>query len=665
MCIDGSCNCEPGFCASGGKCVLAAPTSPPTPIPTQSDHFTPAPTLEPFVPELAPPLCKSDTGGTCRIFGCYSSRGPAYCSSDYRCLCKEGHCANDGTCNQAFGTCKADTGGTCAVLGCYGSRGATECVDGRCLCQRDYCAVNGVCYTNASFLTANVVVGAIPQEHMGIKTAVAFSGGGSRSLSLTLGGLRALDSLGLLPKVDAISAVSGGAWATAIFMFARVPLPELLGPPAVPSELTLNKLGEKSSKLGWAATRSMWESSTSDNTMNAKQEERWGEFVASSLLQPFDLHKNQYMAANQAQVDKIIALNPSLEGEVFLMPVEGRPRVFVMGGTFLAPYGYSADGLDAMDLQMSPDYTGSKPLQQARYIDYGSAPVDKEIGGGFIESFAMGSKPGGRNGWLETKMKSPDTLFSLKKAVSISSAAFASGLNGDFGESLNPRLTYWPITPVDGEEGHRSSLEYEFGDGGNMENSGVLAMLQRGADHIIWFINTDTGITKDVDFCNDETPHTSADDFAGKVTNQVTDKFGFGTDDSSAGYLAHNQVFQNAELAPLLCDFQTLRTEGKPMVLKREHEVVANPTWTIPGGNKVTMLYVYNERSENFVKSLPADTSEEINDGDMFTGYPFFSTVHQVLGEFTAYTMEQVNLLAAQSEYFLLQNEGLVRDMFA
>ncbi|MEZ9044512.1 hypothetical protein AB6D99_05120 [Vibrio cyclitrophicus] len=39
---------------------------------------------------------------------------------------------------------------------------------------------------------------------------VAFSGGGTRSAACTLGQLKALDELGLLPRVKYISAVSGG-----------------------------------------------------------------------------------------------------------------------------------------------------------------------------------------------------------------------------------------------------------------------------------------------------------------------------------------------------------------------------------------------------------------------------------------------------------------------
>ena len=54
-----------------------------------------------------------------------------------------------------------------------------------------------------------------------LRTGLCFSGGGSRALTVTMGVLRALESLKLIPHVDAISSVSGGTWASSIYMFAK------------------------------------------------------------------------------------------------------------------------------------------------------------------------------------------------------------------------------------------------------------------------------------------------------------------------------------------------------------------------------------------------------------------------------------------------------------
>lgn len=59
------------------------------------------------------------------------------------------------------------------------------------------------------------------QRQVNLRTGVCFSGGGSRALTVTMGVLRALESLKLIPHIDAISSVSGGTWASSIYMFAK------------------------------------------------------------------------------------------------------------------------------------------------------------------------------------------------------------------------------------------------------------------------------------------------------------------------------------------------------------------------------------------------------------------------------------------------------------
>jgi len=49
--------------------------------------------------------CQNNTGGTCQVFSCKSSRGPTTCSGwsgGYKCLCKSGYCVKDGTCVQSY-----------------------------------------------------------------------------------------------------------------------------------------------------------------------------------------------------------------------------------------------------------------------------------------------------------------------------------------------------------------------------------------------------------------------------------------------------------------------------------------------------------------------------------------------------------------------------------
>src|SRR6185503_4325489 len=58
---------------------------------------------------------------------------------------------------------------------------------------------------------------------------VAFSGGGTRSASATIGQLRALARNGWLARVRYVTAVSGGSWAAVPFTYYAGSLTDLLG----------------------------------------------------------------------------------------------------------------------------------------------------------------------------------------------------------------------------------------------------------------------------------------------------------------------------------------------------------------------------------------------------------------------------------------------------
>jgi len=88
--------------------------------------------------------CDADTYGSCSIQSCAVSRGATQCVS-HKCLCKEGHCAQDGVCFPKPGYCQKDSGGTCSALSCSSSRGKADCKSGKCLCQEGNCAWGGTC----------------------------------------------------------------------------------------------------------------------------------------------------------------------------------------------------------------------------------------------------------------------------------------------------------------------------------------------------------------------------------------------------------------------------------------------------------------------------------------------------------------------------------------
>lgn len=62
-------------------------------------------------------------------------------------------------------------------------------------------------------------------------TAIAFTGGGSRSFLASIGYLAGLTELGLIPNIRYISGISGGSWATLTYTYSQLVPPSSFSPP--------------------------------------------------------------------------------------------------------------------------------------------------------------------------------------------------------------------------------------------------------------------------------------------------------------------------------------------------------------------------------------------------------------------------------------------------
>ncbi|CAK8988267.1 unnamed protein product [Durusdinium trenchii] len=639
--------------------------------------------------------CDSHTGGSCRFWSCSSTRGPTMCKSS-QCRCKPGFCAVNGICMERTAhvtdTCNRRTGGSCRFLGCSSWRGAVDCIDGACVCQAGYCSADdGSCHKpkpriKAKVVPVNLQSQVFPAAQVNLRTGVCFSGGGSRALTVTMGVLRALESLKLIPHIDAISSVSGGTWASSIYMFAKdVSIKDLLGEDTTPNELTMEKLFRKPARLGDVATTSITSLLLSKvMTLNggSNPHDLWIESYAKTVLEPFGLaNRSQFMAANEESLRSILQRNPSLQREQFQVPNPLRPKTFIMGGTLLAPVGLVATETSAVSLQMSPDFTGSPFYPKDSLVHYKGGQSDREflVGGGFVESFAFGgSSPlsaQGQMGGDAVEMEAPPTSFSLADAIGISSAAFASVLVsadwltsaasffiGHQAEEYLPVKDVWPVTS-ERFSAWRSALKYQLGDGAEVDNTGMMPLLQRKVSKILVVDSTNVELSEDIDFC---TANVLGLSLKGKVSNDLLDKFGYAAENPGE-YLIYNQVFHADELQPLLCEFQKKRMAGDAMVVQRDLEVLANSKWGIEGNWRVSVVFAYLSSPRRFTVNLPPETLQEVEKGSSgkFANWPHFKTSSQNgPTKFTSYTREQVNLLAALGEYMVRSNTDLFMRFF-
>jgi hypothetical protein len=603
-------------------------------------------------------------------------------------------------------------------------------------------------------------------------TGVCFSGGGTRALAAAMGQLRGLRHLRLITEIDYLSAVSGGAWAAALYSYyktlppgAHGPIDDdaFLGPVTAPGDLQVNApatpgqnwLGYAGSeRLGTAATRSLIESfvevisrwsldalTAADGNpfkkadwMSALKkipwEQLWGaaigltyfkSFGLFTLANPFDPSSVQAQsffsldAATVAGIKQRNSTSPAIANATFdtvRTAADGDRRPYlvisscVLGPSDLAPFTTERP----VAFEYTPLYAGSAYSPNGSDVTYGPG-VSLLIGSGFVEPFVLGGAsspdappapctPAAADAWC-VNVAAPQAPFTLADASGASSAAFAAAVEENprvlvdnlhlkLGEKilidalielldtsqaqlqLAPRSFYWPVTT----SADAPVTRLTFGDGGNLENYGLIALLRRKVTQIVVFVNTGTPVNVDYD---PTTPPGETD-----IDYNLTTLFGY-TGRTSPPTL-QNQVFPQSEFAPLVTALQNAKRSEGPVMAKCTHTVVANDWWgvTATGSESggVTILWVYNDRVPAWESQLPATTfldkhlgeitlAEAIAAGNGATPagpvqhFPNYLTVEEDKLALDALTPLQVNLLAELSCWNVVNDESaaLVRSV--
>eukprot|EP00435_Cladocopium_sp_Y103_P010533 s1902_g2.t1 len=465
------------------------------------------------------------------------------------------------------------------------------------------------------------------------KFCLCTSGGGARAMTHTMGVYRALHEMGILEEVDGISSVSGGTWASSIYMFGKdfegkaIDTATMLGPRSSPQQLTMEVLRQEAPPLARGLTKGNSSELFKQHTITRRDNEVWAHVVADMLLEPFGLASfDCAVAQSEEDVERIKEWNggtaereenPEIKTWSFKTPRTDRPKLFVMNGALLAPDDHSITEDNVVSFQMSPDYTGS-PFYPKEIMQWVSVPA-------------------------------PASIFSLPKMVGISSFAPASAFsNRRITDAwLNIRNLYWPITSD-------TAHQYALGDGGSIDNSGLLPLLQRRARKVIWIATSYMPMTE---YDYEKATFGSFDPHEAQVVDQVAAAFGYGLNDKDEGYFySKNQVFNKSELLPICRKLWNLKSQGKPCVLKETLEVLPNNYWGIVGGYEVSLVLVYLDQCTDFQKQLPEEVQQEIAKGA--SGETTRNNKDDSLGLTTA----QVNLLAAQGEYAVRQNAELFRE---
>jgi len=362
---------------------------------------------------------------------------------------------------------------------------------------------------------------------------VAFSGGGTRAATATLGQLRALVALGWYQRLRYVSSVSGGTWGSLPFTYlpAAYSDKDYLGPVIPPQQLRdADFFGEPPPhSAAWAISNARLVPAAIDALTSGQGDESYSAAVARAFLRPFGLddthrgfawsaeHARQIAARNALCFDKpkrdasqAPPRRPCAASELpgavlraddFYLPRAGRP-FHIANGSLLAERSYGRLELAAdskFPLQVTPYYTG---VARAETYRFKSVTSQLHVGGALVESFAFDTWPplpvaradagpaGAPAALYRAAWRRDRDRFTLHDVVGVTGAAPQQFTSAYGWRNLGlPEFQHWGMHPANHAVDRPFLHEFAHGDGGHVDNLGLGALLERGVRNIIVFAN--------------------------------------------------------------------------------------------------------------------------------------------------------------------------------
>jgi hypothetical protein len=523
--------------------------------------------------------------------------------------------------------------------------------------------------------------------------AVCFSGGGPRSYAASIGQMRALRSLPLYDKIGAISVVSGGSWFGSLFTFARpttIPDDQLLGAYVKPGDITMKGISTvPHTCIGFGLTQAnnkrIFDAIAGALLRGTPSNRLYARMLNAIYCEPFQIDDvDMFFTLDNAAVNAIMANNPTLATANFHVCRPNRPYL-VAGATQVYP---TDKNLVMRHFEYSPLYDGTEQL-------FPNGTSNGDFGGGFIQNFAMDSsapqKPDAQG--LVT-VSAPLHRFTISDMMGSSGAAPGSILDALGLPSLFAEFHYWPPGGA-GAAPDPTMQKMSIVDGGDLENTGIVAMLRRKYPVIVCCVNTSTPMN--ADWKNNPTKGT----YEG-IDQQISALFGFRAATTTASREIREravemmagpapvammqmsadaqtpealrfsvpqqdiQVFPQEEWTPVQKGLQAALAGGGPVFYIGRHTIFPDNPFGIepyPGDGKVTVIWLYNQKIANWVSKLQPEVQTFLSSTDKrnyMVNFPNYETVFQnkdLLGipELLLLTPEQVNLIADMWAWAILE----------
>lgn len=501
---------------------------------------------------------------------------------------------------------------------------------------------------------------------------ITFSGGGTRSASLTMGQLRALNRIGVLKRAKYMCGVSGGSWGSLPFIYLDKNISDetFWGEYLEPNQITLEnlKLTPKHS-MSYAISNSKILKNVIKDIFEGH--DLYSRVISRIFLDPFNIGEPyKFFTYNEKTRDDIIKQNSGLklsEKDFYLVnPNKNRPYYIAQG--ILQEYSYfeksrtkSAEILapkyiERYQFEMTPLYVGINKFYK------GNKTFPNDIGGGYVQPHGFNTEApdifDSKTKIAQMKLGGKNNTFNLGEIIGTSGAAPAvmswitnilQGLIPNI--PIFPEFKYWSkfSNPLKAK-----TKSFDFADGGGLENLGIMPLLKRGVKKIIVFSNC-------------ETPLTGTDEKT--KPPQITDsipalfyplKNNYGQKDFDNNIVFANQIDKYNKLVKSLLE---KINAGEPPIHIDKYNVTQQDFYDIKGGYEVKIMWVYNSPCSQWYKNLQTQVKDFMDDKkNRLTNFPNYKTFEQNPPQIIDLTPEQVNLLAHLSAWIINESSDLINE---
>ncbi len=505
---------------------------------------------------------------------------------------------------------------------------------------------------------------------------ICVSGGGSVSASLIAGYYAALSELKIMANLRYVSGVSGGTWGTAPYVYGGGP--NFSGTLALPADIQLSDIQKTDSGTMQDAVANADIADTCITYLTEAEADGaptnrvYEKGVGACFLDPLGIKSPSYLdldpqffSSTSDMVKNISDRNKKIKNG-FMTLADDMPFP-IMNTTMFVPV--TQPNMDPTNyicpFEVTPLYCGIKAPQTI-------TNCNQNIGGFFIESFGFNTTLDSvNNGVAQATGTYP---FELCQPVGASGAALESMLETSLPQLLGcfPQFMYWnPYqSPV-------QSVQYDFGDGGCIEDTGITSLLARGVTNIGAFL------TEPVFFPAVDAPGRSG--FTERVFgyNQIACLFGAPLIDTASSatngvveYItppsSTRQVFNNTnnEFEDLLTAMSNARTGGNGIVVPSTLSVVPNALFGITTGYTVDVIWSVIDNATVWESALPSISSNNVSGfmadtANNLTDFPEILVFMQNPKNVIELTAPQTNLLADFGYWMVMNNQDTITPVLA